>query len=302
MLRVLVKRTAERLLVAGGAAALARRRLGARTLVLAYHNVVPDGCDSVGDRSLHLPIAAFRRQIELLRAHAEVVPLEALLDPPERSVTGPRVAVTFDDAYRGALRAAIPVLREAGLPCTVFVAPALLGAGTTWWDALAGSGGALPPASREHALWRLGGRAEDVRRWAREAGQAWREVPEWAQPASEAELLEAAAGAGVRIGLHSWKHANLAILGGAEVEADTRRTLDWLAARGIAALPALAFPYGLHSPACAGALAAAGVRAAFRVEGGWSSAGDAPFALPRLNIPSGLSADGFALRLAGLLA
>jgi peptidoglycan/xylan/chitin deacetylase (PgdA/CDA1 family) len=231
-----------------------------------------------------------------------VVPLESLLDAPPVAALRPRVAVSFDDAYRGALAHALPHLEAAGLPCTVFVAPALLGAGTTWWDALARSDGELEPGLREAALWKHRGRAPVIREWARSAGVRWREVADWAQPASETELVQAAARRGVTIGLHSWEHANLGALDAAEIESDTRRTVEWLAVRGIRPLPALAYPYGLHAPACATALAAAGVTAAFRVAGGWSGAADPPFARPRLNVPSGLSADGFALRLAGLLA
>ncbi len=64
---------------------------------------------------------------------ADVVALEEMLNPPavsgERPAPSrrPRVAVTFDDAYRGAVTIAQDELTRHGFPSTLFVAPGLLG-------------------------------------------------------------------------------------------------------------------------------------------------------------------------------
>ena len=77
-----LKGAAERFAVASGAAAARRRRLRGRALVLAYHNIVPDGEPRVGDTSLHLPQRAFAAQLDLLLSTHTVVPLEqAWVDP-----------------------------------------------------------------------------------------------------------------------------------------------------------------------------------------------------------------------------
>ena len=62
----MLKRAAEFVLAHGGPAALAARRRRGSTLILAYHNVVPDGASPAGDRSLHLPFARFEAQMDRL--------------------------------------------------------------------------------------------------------------------------------------------------------------------------------------------------------------------------------------------
>src|SRR5438093_1176791 len=88
-------------------------------LVLAYHNVV--GTTALrGDRSLHVPVARFRAQLERLVPRFRFVPLVELLARHRsgRSIRG-LAAVTFDDGYRGVLRHALPVLQQLGVPATV---------------------------------------------------------------------------------------------------------------------------------------------------------------------------------------
>src|SRR5256886_8072315 len=89
----------------------------------------------------------------------------------------PRVAITFDDGYRGAVTLAVEELAQRGVPATLFVAPAFVGRGTFWWDVVApGLDGDL----REHAIWDLGGEDHAVRRWAVERGLGSHPVPEYA--------------------------------------------------------------------------------------------------------------------------
>ena len=54
------KRVAERILRRLGPATIARRRMTGRTLILAWHNIVPPGASPGGDRSLHLPLTDFQ--------------------------------------------------------------------------------------------------------------------------------------------------------------------------------------------------------------------------------------------------
>src|SRR5512143_348475 len=96
-----LKQAVESLLIGAGVAGLARARARHRTLVLAYHNVVPDGAPPAGDRSLHICRSRFAAQLDELIRHAEIAPLDQVLSHPDRG--RPRVAITFDDAYRGAV-------------------------------------------------------------------------------------------------------------------------------------------------------------------------------------------------------
>ena len=113
---------------------LDRRPAGAS--VLMYHEVLPDAVDlpywSVVRES------AFRRQLEHLKAHYQVLPLDELLarlrGPTETRDGGPPIAaITFDDGYAGNLTCAAPILRAFDLPYTVYIASAQVEQGGLHW-------------------------------------------------------------------------------------------------------------------------------------------------------------------------
>src|SRR5687767_3308253 len=130
-----VKTLVERVAVGSGVVRLGRRWRWEQTLVLAYHNVVPEGEARAGDVSLHLPFADFRRQLDAISETHDVVPITALGEPPPPSTRRPRIVITFDDAYAGALTCGVDELVKRRMPATVFVAPGLLGS-VAWWDVL----------------------------------------------------------------------------------------------------------------------------------------------------------------------
>lgn len=267
-------------------------------LVLAYHNIRRDDAAPAGDRSLHLPLGSFRAQLDLLVATSEVVPLARLFEPPKDR--RPRVAITFDDAYHGAVTLGVPELVSRGLPATVFVTPAFLGGRSFWWDALAERDG-LPETLRVQALEQLQGKDARVREWASASAHPITESAPDNCCASEAELAAVAGKGGLTLGSHTWSHPNLARLEGTDLADELTRPLAWLRERFGAVIPWVSYPYGRWSPAVAAAARAAGYRAGLRVDGGWYRTGrNDDFAIPRLNVPAGLSVDGFSLRLAGL--
>jgi peptidoglycan/xylan/chitin deacetylase (PgdA/CDA1 family) len=231
-----------------------------------------------------------------------VVPLDTLLDPAARSDPRPRAAVTFDDAYRGTVTAGVEELARRDLPGTIFVAPGLLDGRSVWWDALATpGGGGLEPALRQRGLSEFRGEDETIRRWAAESGIA--SAPSGRLPvvAGEAELREAARHPLLTLASHSWSHANLSRLDQAGLREELSRPLPWLRARFPHVLPWLAYPYGLASPEVRRA-AAEWYRGAVLSTGGWlPRRSEDRFALPRLNVPAGLSASGFVLRVSALV-
>jgi len=107
-----------------GAGTLARSwrratRAPGRAIVLMYHRV-SDEPDYLG---MAVAPGVFRRQLEVLRRRARVAPL---LDLVRRLSGGAPLehdlaAITFDDGYRDNLDVALPILRSAGVPATVFV-------------------------------------------------------------------------------------------------------------------------------------------------------------------------------------
>lgn len=297
-----VKRTVERGLISSGLPALSRRSRSDGVVILAYHNIVPAGVEIVGDRSLHLPVSTFAAQLDSLRTTHDIVPLESVLDGEAVHSAQPRAVITFDDAYRGAVTSGIEEVVKRGLPATIFVAPAFVGGRFFWWDAITEPGAAGPTeACRGTALEACGGKDEAVRRWAEMSGHPGQVLPDAAACASESELRAALEHPGITLASHSWSHPNLVRLTPGEVDQELVRPLVWLRQRFNRVLPVLSYPYGLSSPAVERAVASAGYRAAFRVTGGWmSSRSRNPFALPRWNVPAGLSHDGFLLRTAGL--
>lgn len=302
-LRARLKAAAERVAVGGGVAAAARARMRGGALVLAWHGVVPEGETAAGERSLHVPRRRLAEQLDaLLRTH-DVVPLAEVL----LSARGgrPRAALTFDDAYAGAVTAGVAELAARGLPATFFAVPAFVGADGFWWDALVPPGAdALPPAFRAQALDRARGQDAAVRALARRQGLRERPLPPYARPASSEELQAAARVPGITIASHTWTHSSLARLSTDEVEDEIRRPLAWLREHfpsASASAPWLSYPYGAWTAEVARAARAAGYAGALRVEGGWVPRTADPWALPRVNVPAGLSARGLALRAAGLL-
>jgi peptidoglycan/xylan/chitin deacetylase (PgdA/CDA1 family) len=294
-----LKRVVERTLIAGGATRFGHMRLRDKSLVLAYHNVVPTGLQPSGDLNLHLPQHEFAAQLDVLLRHHDVVPLTSLLEPG-RKAKRLRVAITFDDAYAGALDAGVRELVERGMPATIFVAPGLLG-GTAWWDVVADPTRGLDPGFRTRALNELAGKRDAILREAKLTGGE-SATHETYRIGSLAELARAAGRPGITLASHTWSHPNLCALSRDELLHELSSSLQWLQAQHPSALPWLTYPYGLWSHDIATAAANVGYVAALRVDGGWfdPASPGSRYSLPRLNIPSGLSLDGFALRLAGI--
>lgn len=105
----------------------------------AWHGVRILGYHSISEcrHPLCVRPAEFRTQMEVVAASgATPVCLETALDLLERPVERPYVCVTFDDGYADNLEVAAPVLRELGIPATIFVATAVIDgtASFSWFE------------------------------------------------------------------------------------------------------------------------------------------------------------------------
>lgn len=297
-----IKHLIERSLVSTGLNAVVRRRRVGQTLVLAFHNIIPHGERSTGDCSLHLPQRLFAQLLDSLAQTHAVVPLTEVLSAPA-DPRRPRISITFDDAYAGAVTAGVDEVVQRGLPATIFVTPSFVDGGTFWWDEVADlASGEVPAPLREHCLWALEGRAEAVRSWGDAAGLARQEMPQHQRGASQHDIAQAVKNPGITLGNHSWSHANLAALGPEQLAAELTQPMAWLHERFDSVIPWVSYPYGLHSDRVERAVREAGLEAGMRVDGGWMNGtqDDTLFQLPRLNIPSGLTVAGFQLRTSGL--
>ena len=117
------------------------------------------------------------------------------------------------------------------------------------------------------------------------------------------QLVEATQAGKVALGAHSWSHPNLARVDDERLTQELTKPLAWLRERfPERAVPLLAYPYGRSDSRVVRGAAAAGYEAAFAIDGGWVPAQiEKSFAIPRVNVPAGVSANGFALRASGLL-
>lgn len=124
--------------VNGGASRGARARLK-RALVLAssgrpatgatlliYHRVGGGTTDE-----LDLPTPAFARQVDLLEGH-DVLSLDDALDRLAAGDERPSVVLTFDDGFDDVHANAWPLLRERGLPFTVYLASGYVDRTMVW--------------------------------------------------------------------------------------------------------------------------------------------------------------------------
>src|SRR5690242_13663445 len=231
-MRPALKRVLERTAVLTGVSRLARMVHRDRALVLMYHNVVPDGGRVGGDRSLHLPRGEFARQLDLLQALCEIVPLATLVERGLDTGDRCRIAITFDDAYVGAVSLGVEELRRRGIPATIFVPPGLLGQ-ETWWDLLgAASADGLNEGVRSRMLRDYRGQTSAIRE------SPWWSAVHGAPPPSpeqritdERGLALAAAEVGINIGSHTWSHPNLAVIDDETLAAELGRSLGWLRER-----------------------------------------------------------------------
>jgi len=295
----MLKEHVERALSSPAVGRIVRHRIAGRRLILAYHGIVPEGAVRAGERALFVDQRDFAAHLDILGEIADVAPLDRI---DEAGNGRPRVAITFDDAYRGAVVEGVHELSRRGLPATIFVAPSRLNGHVFWWDALTQGASDLDESVKRHALNKLAGSDERVRAWAADVRlPSTDSLPAYAVAAADCELRAAVANPGITVGSHTWSHANLASLDPSEVVAEIERARDWLVTEfGQKAIPWLAYPYGMDSPEAHRAAASASYAGGVRIGGGWHVPSHVSrFVRPRMNVPSGLSTAGFRARILG---
>lgn len=103
-----------------------------RVCVVNYHRVLAQQDPLLASEP---DVDVFRWQMELLARCFNVLPLHDAVAAVATGTVPPRaVCITFDDGYRSVHDLALPVLREFGLPATVFVTSGHLGQGSMWND------------------------------------------------------------------------------------------------------------------------------------------------------------------------
>jgi peptidoglycan/xylan/chitin deacetylase (PgdA/CDA1 family) len=158
------------------------------------------------------------------------------------------VSVTFDDAFRSVRTLGFPILRELGVPATVFVPTAHVGGARMRW-----------PGIDE---WSAGPHEPEL------VGCTWDEL---------AELAEA----GWEIGSHTRTHPHLTEIDEESLRRELEKSRQELEAGLERPCPSLAYPYADVDARVVAAARAAGYSAAATVFGSYD-AGDDPLRQPRL--------------------
>lgn len=342
MLRQTAKGIIEALSVLSGSTASARKRNSRNTLVLAYHNIVPNGFDALGDKSLHLSQSSFGSQLDSLMKTHQVISLSEAFSQKEFNRDGsrsssrasgqqhndldlnkPRCVITFDDAYRGALTAGLHELSKRNLPATMFVAPGYLENKCFWWDLVTPEGAdGIDDNTRETFLMRDRGQSERIVNQS--ALSRCTTLPDYAKSVSSDELDRALEYPLLTVGSHSWSHPNLAALDEETLLAELSDSHAWLKHRySKKYIPAISYPYGRANNEVYKMAKQVGYELGLLIDGGWvqstepnqntverntpnSVEHNTPkpaerFDIPRLNIPAGVSKNGFIMRSSGLI-
>ncbi|MGH7521338.1 MAG: polysaccharide deacetylase family protein [Gemmatimonadales bacterium] len=276
------------------------RQLASGGVVLCYHNVVATmESGTASQLGLHMPLAAFERQMRWLADHYAVVPLEEVVDRVLRggSLRGV-AAITFDDGYAGVFDHAWPLLQKLGLSATVFVVADAPGRNDGFWwdhpDVLR----AQTPARHKRWLTALEGDHVAIVHDVAPTRRPW-QPPTWSRPAAWQAIADAAA-SGLHIGVHSATHRSLPTLTDADLHREVVESRDIIQRRVGVTPMFFAYPYGLWNDRVRRAVQSAGYGAAFTLEADRGVKRTDAWALPRVNVPASIEQAAFEAWAAGL--
>lgn len=256
-----------------------------RSVVLVYHGVTARTPVRLNTRFVsRRRLAADLRALLAVPGLRFVTLAEALA--PAEGTAGPRVALTFDDGYRGMLTQALPVLEALCVPATLFVTtldahPTAAEARRMLWadrlDVAAWLGHApLVIENERFALdrrrtWRRSDgaslkalcQARDVGFLDQVAqvcdpGSAADRLPEYWRLLNPEDLRTLAAHPLVALGAHGVTHANLPSLNVQEKDREITGSKVWLEDCVQTEVTAFAYPHGDYTPACVTAVRNAG--------------------------------------------
>jgi peptidoglycan/xylan/chitin deacetylase (PgdA/CDA1 family) len=107
-----------------------------RSFILCYHGVGRSPSDE-DPHFLRVPASRFRRQVEsLIEAGFELMTVAGLVARANGGAPPPGLAaLSFDDGMQDNYSEALPILRELGVPATVYITTGLIGKPSPWISA-----------------------------------------------------------------------------------------------------------------------------------------------------------------------
>jgi peptidoglycan/xylan/chitin deacetylase (PgdA/CDA1 family) len=309
-----------------------------KAVILAYHRVLraEDLDEDFVQPGMYVLADVFEKQMRFLKDVFAVVPLSELLARWRTGAwdTGARYcAITFDDGWLDNYLYAYPILRQYGIPATVFLPTAFVGtAARFWWDELTHvlrrvtrAGGSvqdqlgqlsagypwLAQLRKEPTEERLDGIVEkfksvperEIHNWLGAARRALgvkapdrRALVNWPE-------VEEMSSSGVSFGSHSCTHRILTRLTREEVRKELRDSRERLMQRPIRWVPVFCYPNGDYNRDVVEEVRRAGYEAAVSGCFGLESASPEDlWALKRIGVHNDVTRTPalFALRLSGL--
>lgn len=314
-------------------------------IVLMYHRVLsPDERRRTGSHpAIVVSAETFAMHMAVLRRRFTVLSLEEFSQRLERGEPFPSGAclITFDDGWSDNFVNAWPVLREHGLPATIFLPVHYIGSKRLFWreavthvlvqvvgachdrpELRARCAAHLEPFGLAHVLEVEPARARAATRLAlaeekhatpaaierliaalaREVGL---DVHALQTPDTfiDWDQVAAMARGGMSFGGHGAEHYLLTDIPLTDADQDIRASKTALDAQVPSAVAAFAYPNGNWSPQIAARVRAAGYQLAFTTNVGLVRPGDDPLTLKRVNIHEGATCTAplFVARLLGVL-
>lgn len=290
---------------------------------LTYHRVAdPDATPDLDPKIVSATPGDFRVQMEHVARRYRPVSLDDVLRAFGAGAALPHraVLVTFDDAYRDFGDVAFPILKELGIPVTLFVPTDYPGrpARAFPWDRLHRAAlapkrrreTASSPEAREDAEGvaaeaariraRLATLPRDVAddRIARLCATARTDERPPRSPVLDWDELRAVQAQGVAIGSHTHTHPALAREGSERRRLELRRSREILTRELGEAPLAISYPHGSWDDEVVGIAREEGYVLGFTTEDGLGCPGRTePLALPRTNISRRTGPSAFALRM-----
>lgn len=277
-----------------------------RVVVLMYHGVMPDEVAEAEGDSLQVRASDFRQQMEFLKSHYEVCSLHDAYCRLGEPGPKPRAVVTFDDGYANNYLTAFPILKELGIPATIFVVTGRTGTNQMfWWDRLhlATRGTAAVEAGFTHTLKRLRPHAieQQIDDYLRRHGLTVDPTPvECYRVLNRDEIAAMAASGLIEFGCHTHDHQSMHILSRQELEAtvhDSNASLEAWAGP----VRYFAAPYGDYDEVHVPGLRQFGFELALSTDEGFLSSTSDPFRIPRLGIDRDCPLAKFACIASGLM-
>ena len=274
--------------------------------VLMYHGVMPDEVTIAEGDSLQVRASDFRQQMEYLKKYYEVCSLHEAHSRLHEPGAKPRAVVTFDDGYANNYLTAFPILRELGIPATIFVVTGKIGTDKVfWWDRLhLATQGTVPVgAAFTDTLKRVRPQAveDQADGYLRRLGLAVDHAQTvYYRVLNRDEILEMAASGLIEFGCHNHDHEPLNTLHWREIEATLKHSTAYLEAL-IGPVRYFAAPYGEYDNYTFPSLRLFHFELALSTEEGFLSAASDRFRIPRLSIERDASLAEFSCLTSGVI-